>query len=160
MSTITTRSGKGSPLTNTEVDANFTNLNTDKYQSGDNATFADVTSTSDITLSIGAAITAAGTVQGDATALAKTYNVVTTATANQGVILPTAVAGLVYKVINSTSVNVKLYPNSSGTINSGTANASIDVPAGVSVDLVGTDSTNWNTLVETVIYDSSGTRLN
>ena len=32
MATITTRSGKGSPLTNSEVDANFTNLNTDKVE--------------------------------------------------------------------------------------------------------------------------------
>ena len=32
MSTIVTRSGKGTPLTNTEVDANFTNLNTDKAE--------------------------------------------------------------------------------------------------------------------------------
>lgn len=32
MSTIVTRSGKGSPLTHTEVDSNFTNLNTDKIQ--------------------------------------------------------------------------------------------------------------------------------
>ena len=32
MATITTRSGKGSPLTNTEVDENFTNLNTDKIE--------------------------------------------------------------------------------------------------------------------------------
>jgi hypothetical protein len=33
MSTIVTRAGKGSPLTNTEVDSNFTNLNTDKIES-------------------------------------------------------------------------------------------------------------------------------
>ena len=32
MATIVTRAGKGSPLTNTEVDANFTNLNTDKAE--------------------------------------------------------------------------------------------------------------------------------
>ena len=32
MATITTRSGKGSPLTNNEVDANFTNLNSDKIE--------------------------------------------------------------------------------------------------------------------------------
>jgi len=32
MATITTRSGKGSPLTNNEVDANFTNLNDDKLE--------------------------------------------------------------------------------------------------------------------------------
>ena len=43
MTTITTRSGKGSPLTNNEVDANFTNLNSDKYESGDSASFSAVT---------------------------------------------------------------------------------------------------------------------
>ena len=42
MSTIVTRAGKGSPLTNNELDANFVNLNTDKYQSGDSASFAQV----------------------------------------------------------------------------------------------------------------------
>jgi hypothetical protein len=39
MSTIVTRSGKGSPLTHNEVDANFTNLNTDKVEK----TAADIT---------------------------------------------------------------------------------------------------------------------
>jgi len=39
MATIVTRAGKGSPLTNAEVDANFTNLNTDKVEkSGDTMT--------------------------------------------------------------------------------------------------------------------------
>lgn len=32
MATITTRAGKGSPLTHAEVDANFTNLNSDKAE--------------------------------------------------------------------------------------------------------------------------------
>ena len=32
MSTIVTRAGKGSPLTNTELDSNFSNLNTDKAE--------------------------------------------------------------------------------------------------------------------------------
>ena len=40
MSAITLRSVKGTPLTNAEVDANFSNLNTDKYQSGDTPAFA------------------------------------------------------------------------------------------------------------------------
>jgi hypothetical protein len=39
MSTIVTRAGKGSPLTHVEVDANFTNLNTDKVEK----TSADIT---------------------------------------------------------------------------------------------------------------------
>lgn len=34
MTTIVTRAGKGSPLTNNEVDANFVNLNTDKVEIG------------------------------------------------------------------------------------------------------------------------------
>ncbi len=36
MSTITLRSVKGSPLTNTEVDNNFSNLNTDKMEKSSN----------------------------------------------------------------------------------------------------------------------------
>jgi len=44
MSTIVTRVGKGSPLTWTEVDSNFTNLNTDKLQSGDTAASLTITS--------------------------------------------------------------------------------------------------------------------
>jgi hypothetical protein len=48
MSTIVTRSGKGSPLTHAEVDANFNNLNTDKagYIAGDGGTVAQSTSKS------------------------------------------------------------------------------------------------------------------
>ena len=34
MATIVTRAGKGSPLTHTEVDTNFTNLNTNKLEAG------------------------------------------------------------------------------------------------------------------------------
>ena len=46
MATITTRAGKGSPLTNAEVDANFNNLNNDKAENGVNA---DITALSAIT---------------------------------------------------------------------------------------------------------------
>ena len=38
MATIVTRSGKGSALTHTEADANFTNLNTDKVEGPDSST--------------------------------------------------------------------------------------------------------------------------
>jgi len=43
MSTIVTRAGKGSPLTNAEVDANFTNLNDDKLESADLSGYAELT---------------------------------------------------------------------------------------------------------------------
>ena len=42
MATITTRSGKGSPLTNNEVDANFTNLNTDKLETSGGTLTGDI----------------------------------------------------------------------------------------------------------------------
>ena len=44
MSSIVTRAGKGSALSYAEVDANFTNLNTDKIQSGDSASIITLTS--------------------------------------------------------------------------------------------------------------------
>lgn len=43
MSTITLRSAKGAPLSNTEVDTNFSNLNTDKMEKSSN--LGDVTDT-------------------------------------------------------------------------------------------------------------------
>jgi hypothetical protein len=43
MATIVTRAGKGSPLTNTEVDDNFTNLNTDKLEKSGGTMTGDLT---------------------------------------------------------------------------------------------------------------------
>jgi hypothetical protein len=42
MSTITNRATKGSPLTNNEVDSNFSNMNNDKMEKSSN--LSDVTS--------------------------------------------------------------------------------------------------------------------
>lgn len=57
MSTIVTRAGKGSPLTNNEVDSNFTNLNTDKVETITSADGSVVVSSSGTTrdLSVGIA---------------------------------------------------------------------------------------------------------
>lgn len=54
MSAITTRSGKGSALTNAEVDANFTNLNSDKAEKS-------------ITISAGTGLTGGGDLSGNRT---------------------------------------------------------------------------------------------
>ena len=45
MATITTRAGKGSPLTHAEVDANFNNLNSDKAETSALGTAAYTAST-------------------------------------------------------------------------------------------------------------------
>ena len=63
-------------------------------------------------------------------------------------------------MINATGVNVKIYPNTSGTINGGSSNVAVNIPAGTSTKFIGSSTTNWQTLVDIVIYDSTGTRLN
>lgn len=159
MSTLTLRSVKGSPLTNTEVDNNFSNLNADKYESGDSPSFVDLSVTNSHTAAA-ETISAAGTIQGDATSIGKTFSVITSGTANQGVILPTAALGLLHTVVNATSVNIKVYPASGETLNSGTLNAAIDLPAGASMKLVAASATDFKTIVDVVIYNEAGTRLN
>ena len=171
MSTITLRSVKGSPLTNTEVDTNFSNLNTDKYQSGDNISAgtisgSTVTTTSTITvgggsiLSISASVTAAGSTQGAATALTKTYNVVSTASADHGVKLPDVAAGMESFILNDTAVNIKIYQFASEKIDGGTTNAAVNLGPGHSLRLVGISATEWNRMSPVIIYNSSGTRIN
>jgi hypothetical protein len=51
MSTLTLRNVKGSPLTNTEVDDNFSNLNTDKMEKSNN--LSDLSSTSTARTNLG-----------------------------------------------------------------------------------------------------------
>ena len=160
MSTITLRSVKGTPLTNTEVDDNFRNLNDDKYESGSSPSFADLALTGSLTKSVAGTVAAAGTTQGDATALTKTVNMITTATANQGVKLPTAAAGLTIKIINTTAVTIVVYPNTSDVIDGGTVNVGVNLSPYSSVELVAQDAVDWFRVTNLIVYDSSGNRLN
>ena len=160
MSTITLRSVKGTPLTNTEVDDNFSNLNSDKYESGASPTFADLTLTGSLSNSIAGLVTAAGSTQGEATALTKTVNMITTATAGQGVKLPPAAAGLGIKIINTTAVTIVIYPNTSDVIDNGTVNVGVNLSPYSSVELIAQDTTDWLRLTNLIVYDSSGNRLN
>jgi len=160
MSTITLRSVKGIPLTNNEVDTNFTNLNEDKYQSGSSPSFVDLTLTGALTTSVDATVTAAGTTQGGATALTKAVSIVTTATADQGVKLPTAAAGISATIVNTTAVNIKIYPNTSDVIDGGTVNVAVDLAPYSSVQLVAQDAIDWFRITNLIVYDTSGNRLN
>ena len=161
MSTLTTRSGKGSPLTNTEVDTNFTNLNTDKYQSGDDISVGDITVTGKFIVGVDASVTAAGTTQGTATDLSKTYNIVNTASANQGVQLPDASSGTRVTVFNSTTATIKIYPYTNESINDLSANAALSLGPEKGRDFVAVSATQWQStdegdaLVATTI-DASG----
>jgi hypothetical protein len=93
-------------------------------------------------------------------ALTETVNVVTTASANQGVKLKSAVAGLKVEIYNNTSADIKVYPNTSDTIDGGSANAAKTLAARSSMILVCSNATDWEIQRPIAIYNSSGTLLN
>lgn len=161
MTSLTFRDTKGSPLTNAEVDANFRNLNDNKYESGDDASLNNLTLAGSQTTST-SNVSAAGTTQGTATALTRTVNFVTSVTASsaEGVSLPAAAAGLNVTVINTTSTNLNVYPASGDAVNDLGSNNPYVIPAKGSMQFNALDTTAWRSLTQTIVYDSSGTRLN
>jgi len=72
--------------------------------------------------SIATGISAAGTTQGTATALTKSFNEVTTVAASSGVVLPSPEAGEIVLVANQGANAVSVYPASGHSINSLSAN--------------------------------------
>jgi hypothetical protein len=97
--------------------------------------------------SVQTGISAAGSTQGTATALTRQYNIVSTVTAGQGVILPTAVAGMRLTVINTAAANLLIYPASTAAINSLGANAAFTLGGNTNaIDLVAATTTQWYTI--------------
>lgn len=95
MATIVTRAGKGEPLTHTEVDANFTNLNSAKVETSTISTFgasliddADA-SAARTTLGLGTAATTASTDYATAAQGAKADTSVQRTSATGAAIIPT-----------------------------------------------------------------------
>lgn len=76
------------------------------------------------------ATTAAGSNQGAATLIAADINAVTTATADQGVRLPAITPLDVITIINSTAVNIKIYPAVGDYIGTAAVNVAVDLAAG------------------------------
>ena len=111
-----------------------------------NVSGANVVVTSYHIRSINGAVSAAGTVQGDATALTKEINVVSTVETGAGVVLPAAVAGMVL-IINNTSANtLNVYPASGGAINLESNNAAYLHTSGASIQYYATSGTQWYTV--------------
>ena len=91
-----------------------------------------------------ATVAAAGTNQGTAAALSEGINIVTGTNDTKGVILPTAVAGMVVIVKNTVSgKTLKLYPASGAAINAVAANGSYDLGSVLSTLLVASSATQW-----------------
>jgi len=89
-------------------------------------------------------VAAAGTNQATGGLLAEGFNNVTGADGTKGVTLPVAVAGLEVQGYNNSTSALPIYPASSGTLNGGSANASITIAAKTKFTLVGTSATNWS----------------
>jgi len=68
MSTIVNRATKGSPLTNTEVDSNFSNLNTDKMEKSNN--LSDISNAATARTNLGVPSSSAATDEAIAMAIA------------------------------------------------------------------------------------------
>jgi hypothetical protein len=96
--------------------------------------------------SVGTGISAAGTTQGTATALTKEFNQVTAVSSNQGVVLPTAVAGMAIVITNTSANSLNVYPASGATINTLSANAAVTQAAGSTLQFVAMTSTQWYTV--------------
>jgi len=142
MATITLRASKGSPLTNTEVDTNFTNLNNAKYESGDNASFGTLAASGNLTLGISASISAAGADASTGTALTKTYNIIASGSSGQGVVLPAATAGLLINVFNTSGNTIKVYGNAgTETIDGST---SVELVTANGYELIATGTGTWS----------------
>ncbi len=72
--------------------------------------------------SIATGISAAGTTQGTATALTKSFNEVTAVSASQGVVLPSPEAGEIVMIANQGANALNVYPASGHSINNLSAN--------------------------------------
>jgi hypothetical protein len=88
---------------------------------------------------------AAGTVQGDATALATGFNLVTGADGTKGVVLVAAVAGTQTVVVNNSASILKVYPNTSDKINSLAVDTAISMAANTSALFTAYDAEFWYT---------------
>lgn len=95
-----------------------------------------------------ATVAAAGSAQGDAAAIVEGFTLVSAADDTKGVLLPSAVAGMICIVKSSVSNKIlKVYPNTSDAINALSANAAISLASGPTIAaFIAYDATTWYTL--------------
>lgn len=90
-------------------------------------------------------VAAAGSVQGDAAAIASDICVVTGADGTKGAILPPGVAGMQILVKNNTAAVLKIYPGTSAAVNALSANAAISMASLTCAIFAATSATQWYT---------------
>jgi hypothetical protein len=96
--------------------------------------------------SVGTGISANGTTQAQATAITKEMNIVSTVLTTQGVVLPTAIAGMVITITNTSANSLLVYPAVNGIINTQSANAAYSQPSGATLQFIAPTTTQWYTV--------------
>ena len=96
--------------------------------------------------SVQTGITAAGTVQGNATVLGNTINIVTTVTSGTGVILPSPIAGMTIYITNTSANSLSVYPAVGNAINSLGTNTSFSQPATATIHYIASSTSQWYTV--------------
>ncbi len=113
--------------------------------------------TSGMLYSTNAAVSAAGSTQGTATALTKSFNVVTTVASNTGVALPTpGAAGYIITIINKGANTLNIYPASGGTIDSASLNAAVTLLVGSIATFQASTTTQWRTVDPSLVASGTG----
>jgi hypothetical protein len=111
-----------------------------------NVTAGNVTVTGYNLRSVGTGISANGTTQAQATAITKEMNIVSTVLTTQGVVLPTAIAGMVITITNTSANSLLVYPAVNGIINTQSANAAYSQPSGATLQFIAPTTTQWYTV--------------
>ena len=105
-----------------------------------------ITATNNHVYGVADGIVALGSNQGDATAISKDINVITTAAAGTGVRLPATTPGLRMTIVNEGANAINVYPANGAQINSLATNAAYSLAVGARLDFVSTTTTKWYTL--------------
>jgi hypothetical protein len=89
-------------------------------------------------------ITAAGSTQGTATLIGKSINVIGTATAGTGVVLPSTTGARIF-IVNTGASTVNVYPNSGAQINALGTNTPYTLATSAKMEFISTSTTQWYT---------------
>ena len=96
--------------------------------------------------SVSASVSAAGTVQGNATVLTTEFNRVSTVTSGSGVVLPSATAGMAIAIVNSSANSLLVYPATGAAINSLSTNVGYSHETLATLQYIAISSTQWYTV--------------
>jgi hypothetical protein len=131
----------------TAAQPNITSLGTlTSITSSGNIQGANIITTGYHIRSVGTGISAAGSTQGTATGISKEINIVSTVSSSQGVQLPTAVAGMVVIITNTSANSLLVYPAASSYINTLAINVGFTQPAGATIQFIAPTTTQWYTV--------------